>query len=258
VRERRPDVPPRLDEAVQRAMAKDPDDRFSSMDAFEAELAAILQELHRDTDPNATMIAAPPRPRPRPGPRARRVRGPRRPGPPWIALVLVGVLAAAAVAAAVVAWRHSHNGGSANHPHVTPPAQVQLAGVTAYDPNGDGSEHNGDAPKATDGNANTFWTTSTYFDAPSLGKPGVGLVLDAQRNTKLSRLGLSTDTPGFRAQIRVGDSPQGPFQPVSAARTVGQQAQFTLNGASGRYYLIWITRLGPGYRYAHINEVKGA
>ena len=42
VRERRPDVSPRLDAAIRRAMAKEPRDRFASMDELCAELSACL------------------------------------------------------------------------------------------------------------------------------------------------------------------------------------------------------------------------
>src|SRR3954454_19253433 len=60
-RAHRPDVSPRLDAALQRAMAKDPSDRFPSMDAFCAELEACLRELRRDDgfvagDDGATLI----------------------------------------------------------------------------------------------------------------------------------------------------------------------------------------------------------
>ena len=44
LRERRPDVSPRLDAAVQRALAKDPASRFPSMAAFAKELRACLAE----------------------------------------------------------------------------------------------------------------------------------------------------------------------------------------------------------------------
>src|SRR3954447_25717240 len=43
--ERRPDVPMRLVYAIERALAKDPADRFPSMDAFAAELRAFLAEI---------------------------------------------------------------------------------------------------------------------------------------------------------------------------------------------------------------------
>ena len=48
VRERRPDVSPRVDAAVQRAMAKEPGDRFASMDDFRRELEACLEEERGD------------------------------------------------------------------------------------------------------------------------------------------------------------------------------------------------------------------
>jgi serine/threonine-protein kinase len=258
VRVRRPDVPPRLDAALQRAMAKEPHDRFPSMDAFCAELAACLQELGRDADPDATMYA--PLPPPPPAARvasarpARAGRPGRRSGVPLAAVVVVALLAAAAVAAAIVAYARSQ-GDQKPQTRVTPPAQITLRGAGAYDPDGGDGEHDAEAPSATDGSATSYWTTENYRTAPSLGgKPGVGLVLDAGRSVGVAKLGFSTDTPGFRAQIKVGDSPTGPFRAVSPVKTVGSRTEFALDGAEGRYYVIWISQLGPGYRAAHVNE----
>ena len=64
VLDRRPDCPLRLDLAIQRAMAKDPEERFGSMDEFCAELEACLAELDGRGDEGATMIV-PPQPKPR-------------------------------------------------------------------------------------------------------------------------------------------------------------------------------------------------
>ncbi|HEY7147807.1 MAG TPA: protein kinase, partial [Gaiellaceae bacterium] len=60
VLERRPDCPLRLDLAIQRAMAKDPEQRFESMTDFCAELEACLGELNGRGDEGATMIVPPP------------------------------------------------------------------------------------------------------------------------------------------------------------------------------------------------------
>ena len=81
VRERRPDVPPRLAAAIERALAKEPADRFESMDAFVAELRASLAEPRRAAAQEAatTVIpraARPPAAAPRPAPA--RLRGARR------------------------------------------------------------------------------------------------------------------------------------------------------------------------------------
>jgi serine/threonine-protein kinase len=260
VRERRPDVSPRLDAALQRAMAKHQDDRFPSMDAFCTELQACLQELDHEHDGDGATSIIPPPPSSAPYRAPRPARGPRPRlggGAPWIALAVAGLLAAGAVAAAVVAWQRSQDSGGSPKGGGPVAAQpdVTLNGVGAYDPPpGDGAEHNAEARLATDGDAGTFWTTERYHDAPSLGKPGVGLVLDAGRAVQLGQLGFSSDTPGFRAQIQAGDSPTGPFQPVSAPRTVGGRAVFRLQGPKARYYVVWITQLGNGYPFAHVNE----
>ena len=63
------------------------------------------------------------------------------------------------------------------------------------------------------------------------------------------------DTPGFRAVIRAGDSPDGDFRTVSAAKTVDGQTWFDLRDAKARYFVVWITQLGPGYDYAHVNAI---
>jgi hypothetical protein len=67
---------------------------------------------------------------------------------------------------------------------------------------------------------------------------------------------VSTDTPGFTARIEVGTSPGGPFTPVSGVRTVGARTTFDLD-ATGRYVVVWITRLPPG-DVAHVNEVDAS
>src|SRR4051795_10403869 len=117
-RERRRDVPPRLDAALQRAMAKDPRDRYPSMDAFCAELEACLRELRRDVafvpgDDGATLVVPPAERRSRQRAAARAGGARSRARPPWLLLLLVGLLAAAAVAAAVILWTRSDGGGNA-------------------------------------------------------------------------------------------------------------------------------------------------
>src|SRR5437762_7731982 len=136
VREVRPDVPPRLDWAIQRAMAKDPGDRFDSMADFAAELEACHAEL--DGAEGATMIvprAAAPRRR-RQGPTRRRRLG------IWPA-VLIGVVLAAVAGGVVGALTLGGGGsGSASPPRSGP---VRFASASAYDPLGDGHEHAEDA-----------------------------------------------------------------------------------------------------------------
>ena len=81
-------------------------------------------------------------------------------------------------------------------------------------------------------------------------------MLDAGSSVTLARLTVTTPTPGFVAQIRVGDSPTGAFTPDSSTQIVsGTTATFTLEGQTAQYYAVWITQLPPG-DHAEISEVK--
>jgi hypothetical protein len=184
------------------------------------------------------------------GPKPPRTR--RRPLWPWLLLLALGI--ACAVLAYVLVQHHN---GSGKSPAAggTP---IALTGISGYDPYGDHNEHDSDAYKATDGLASTFWTTEHYFDAPSLGgKPGVGLVLDAGQAADVKHLTVTSDTPGFTAEIQEGNSAGGPFTTVSGSKVVGAQTTFAVSGAHDRYYVIWITALGD-HESADVNEVTAS
>jgi serine/threonine protein kinase len=237
--ERRREVPPRLDAAVRRAMAKEPTDRFESMAEFLAELRACLGALGSRLPGSETTLILPGR-RPR---RRRRL------------VVAAAVLAAAAAAAAaVLIWRET--GGSPGTSASTGPP-VRVAAVATYDPQGDGQEHDEKIRLATDGDTATFWETEHYLSQDLGGlKDGVGLVLDPGRSVSLSSVTVRSDTPGFSAQIQAGGSPSGPFTTVSENQVVESSAKFLLRSHENvRYYLIWITDLAPSVNRADINEV---
>ena len=167
VSDRRPDVPPRLDSAIAQALAKDPADRFARMDDFGRELKACLDEVRGGTDGSATAVLPPP------------ARRPRRRGvaAPAVSIVLGLALLAGVLWLGYRTYVPREGGGSAGGATGGP---VTLQGVGAWDPPpGDRKEYDAKAPLATDGDPATYWPTETYYSAPSLGKPGVGLVLDA-------------------------------------------------------------------------------
>ena len=118
--------------------------------------------------------------------------------------------------------------------------------MTAYDPQGTGdpASTTRDAPKATDDNGDDYWETERYSDAPSLGKPGSGSCSTRAGDVQLHQLGIATATPGFTAEIKAGDSQDGPFPDVVAgSQVVGRPgAVHDREAAAHRYYLIWITR----------------
>jgi predicted Ser/Thr protein kinase len=243
VREVRPDVPPRLDWAIQRAMAKDHDDRFDSMTDFAAELEASYAEL--DGAEGATMVVprtAPPRRR-RQRPRRRRRLG------VWPA-VLAGVVLAAIAGGVIGALTLGGGGGGSSNPP-RPSGPVRFASEAAYDPLGDNQEHDDDVQNAVDSDPATFWETEHYR---SFDKQGVGLALEASRAVSPKRLTVTTDTPGFTAEIRAGDSPSAATR-VAGPKTMSETTTtFQLSGG-GRWFVIWITDLGPNDQ-VHVNEVR--
>jgi eukaryotic-like serine/threonine-protein kinase len=287
VRERRPEIPARLDSVVACAMAKSPEDRFPSMQAMVTALEACLADLPDDdrfrerqedtgvmaplsappAPPDRTAATPPPPARPpappdrtaaTPPPPARPGRErPRRAGGPRLLVLLLGI--AGVIAAGLIALEATRDdgvtgllegagGGGGSE------TRVQLQAVADFDPFGDNrEEHPESVPAATDGNRETFWTTETYN---TFEKDGVGLVIDAGSPVELSRLTVVTDTPGFTAMILAGAREGGPFEDVSDSLEVEGRTSFEVDtrGDALRYYLIWITALDGT---AHINEVRG-
>jgi serine/threonine-protein kinase len=243
VRRFRPDVPPRVARAVARALEKDPERRFASMDEFAAELRradVVEPELE------ATRVLAPP-PLKRPRRRTAAIIG----GATLVAVaaVVLGLLATRRMAV----------------PHLGTPdalaADVHLAAVAAYDPPpGDGAEGDSVLARATDGNPSTYWSTEDYTNARFGNlKSGVGIVVAAGAPARLSRLIVTTDDPGYTAVVEAGSSPGGPFQRVSAVQTCSSTATFSLDAPGPRrYYLLWITSLVPGASgyQAHVDEIR--
>jgi serine/threonine-protein kinase len=248
VLDRRPDCPLRLDLAIQRAMAKDPEQRFASMDEFSAELEACLAELDgRGGEDSATMIV-PPQPVRRPQKRSR-----RKARIPWTPILLV-LLAALLVAGGAYLLLRG-DGGTPLTPEASASGPVQLQGLTAYDPEGDGSEHGEVAHLATDHDPATAWNTETYSN---FTKGGVGLVLQAPKAVALSKLTVQSAGSSFEAQIKAGSAAGGPFTPVSGDfAPVGESKTFAIDthDKKYRYYMVWLKLPFEGGQ-AKISEVS--
>ena len=237
----RKDVPLRLAAAVDRALEKDPGQRFPTMDAFAAELEACLAELERGEAGAATMVI----------PARQRHRQHKRVSRWPLAIAVLALLAIAAIAVGLLTL----GGGSGKG--TTALRAVPISGITSYDPYGpDKTEHSERAPYIADRNLTTYWTTESYRDFSS-AKPGVGVVLDAHGPVSLDRIVVSTDTPGYVAQIQATNVLGGTPHAVSKSQTVGRTRSFDLHvSAPARYYVVWITKLPSGLDHAHVNEVR--
>jgi hypothetical protein len=155
-----------------------------------------------------------------------------------------------------------HPRASGSHGQPTPvsattvltPASVH--GFDVYDTSGsDGNENDNQAHNAIDGNPATAWQ-SLYYTNAKFGnlKPGTGLILDMGKPVRLSDMEVKFGAaPGADVSIRVGNqntlSPAtlGSFTTVAHANGIGGTYTFQMTShASGRYVLIWFTKLPPG------------
>jgi serine/threonine protein kinase len=188
----------------------------------------------------------------------------------WVT-VAVGLLAAAITAAVVLFLAgntHEGAGPLPQRPPAATPHEVTLCGRCARD-------YNPDAPYgpktqnprldgyAIDGDRNTAWTTETYYDS-TLNKPGVGIYVKVSP-VAARTMRLDTATRGFRVSVyasRVTPNPDtfvtgaDGWTKVGAAADVHptQTIHLQPHGVRYRYYLVWITSLGPNNQIA-INEV---
>ena len=253
VRSVRPEISPRVDTVVRRAMAKRPEDRYPTTDALIGALeACILEERQGEgADDGQTEIFQ----RPSSGSTSPRP-GRRRPGARWLAVALGLVVIAAAVSIGVLSTRDGNGLPIVGDDENASAAQVRIQAIADYDPpagGGDGAEHPEAVARATDGDPSTYWTTERYENFES--KDGVGLVLEAARPVALERLVVLSDTRGFEAVVKAGPEAGGPFEDVSEPAQVGARTTIELDtgGQEYRYYLFWITSLDG---LAHVNEVR--
>jgi eukaryotic-like serine/threonine-protein kinase len=240
----RPDAPIRLATLIERCLAKEPADRPASMGAVVAELEAVQADLDAREDGEGTMIMRKAAVVPARAPKQKR-RAPRDHRAPLWLLLLGLLLLPAAVGGILLAVRDDDSPGGA-----AAGAPVTLQGVASYDPPpGDNEEHSERVADATDGDLATYWTTESYR---AFSKPGVGLVLEA--GGAPAALTLTTDTPGFTAEIRAGNSPDGPFDTtVGDSKTSSATTAWELDKTDARYFVVWITELDGR---AHVNEVR--
>lgn len=132
-----------------------------------------------------------------------------------------------------------------------PRASVVLRPLRAYG----FDETSANAGLAIDNNLSTSWKTNWYLGDPVFGglKRGSGLILDMGHPVRLSSAQVTFGpVPGADVQIKVGNSDPRSAAAVSTMTTVvraddvgGTHAFAVRSRATGRYVLIWFTRLPP-------------
>lgn len=145
--------------------------------------------------------------------------------------------------------------------------RIDLAGAKVDDfdppPAGDGVERKGSVPNAVDDDATTTWETERYSSAAFGGiKPGVGLLVDLGKPTRVGRVELVTTGGGATFELRAADKLGArveDYRVVATGRADKQALALTPSTATtARWYLVWITGLrstDDGFR-AGITELR--
>jgi eukaryotic-like serine/threonine-protein kinase len=266
VQQRRPELSAAAALVVERATAKDPDQRYQQVGELIDDLATALEvEAARagSTTGEATSVleAVPPT--------ERKLAG----GGRWsrLALLLVLLVFAGAVAAVVLisSGNGPGGGGGALKDKGSP---VALAEAADYDPQGDDEEDPEAVSLALDGDpTGTAWSSEHYDTEDFAGtksgpNPGVGLYVVAKATTTPKEM-IVKSTLGWDAEIYAAAA--GPpeelsewGEPVGEVSDAREVEEVELNLPSpAKYFLIWFTKAAPsldqeGRYQVEISDVK--
>jgi eukaryotic-like serine/threonine-protein kinase len=258
-------VPRGLDAVVRQAMATDPDDRFQTVQAMTAALSRSAAGA--DGPPAAEFLPIPPAPA---GPEVTPSRAFLRHEGRLLGWVLALVAVAAVLVTVGLTLARDDLGnlfgedppGSTRGPQTTTADTAPIRGVTgsAYDPLGDGGEHDTEAGNAVDGNPSTIWATDRYKSAGLGGlKSGVGFVLSLDSPEEARQLNLTLTAAGADLAVygTADDTIPDQFGAGSGWTELHTQddaaakVNVKLSGDPQRHYLVWFTDLpqdGGGYR----------
>ncbi len=248
-----PQVPRALEDVILTALAKDPTDRFESADDMKIALQA-------GATPSGSVVRLQPAGQrgAKPDAAARERRHEAR----WVMPALGLVVAAVVLAFTLprLAEPDESPGDPPDRNRNEPAARVEVREVLDFDPDGDAQEHPEDVANAIDGDPATAWTTETYSASfATLGKAGVGLILDLGSSVSISSARLAVATPGVSLELRAGNensSDETGFELVESVSAAPADAQLSFAPTTARYWLIWITKLpGGGGGRAAIAEV---
>lgn len=122
---------------------------------------------------------------------------------------------------------------------------AEILSAIDYDPFGDNTENGNMAANVLDDDAATAWKTVIYKGQISLGKPGVGLLLDLGSSVPVSEVDLSFLTEGVSATVYISDSDKPDIDTDASLGSVSVAGLDAVIKAprpiAGQYVLIWVT-----------------
>jgi putative peptidoglycan lipid II flippase len=140
-----------------------------------------------------------------------------------------------------------------------PSQPVAFEATGAFDPFGDGSEHDDDVGLMTDGQSATAWRTERYFDPLQLIKPGVGATFSIDGTVSTVTIEGSPGTAIVLAWSPGSPAAFDEWQQLGSVVLTGDPATVEVSPKAGGTWLLWLTDLpaqdGGEYHYATLAEV---
>jgi tRNA A-37 threonylcarbamoyl transferase component Bud32 len=265
VQRRRPEASAAVALVVERATAKNPDERYQTIaemiDDLETALEVEAARAGSTTGEATSVLDAVPPPE-------RKLSGRGRWS--WAAILILLVIGGGALLAVQLISNGGFGGGGANKGKG---GAVSLSGATDYDPQGDGEEVGSKVELAADGDpTGTAWETEHYdsetFEGTKTGPdPGVGIYVTATSPATPTRMIVRTPTPGWDAQVFA--APAGPPSDLSGwdepvgevAEAEGTQEIDLDVHQPSTYFLLWFTKASPardqeGRYQIEISDIK--
>jgi len=269
VQTRRPELSAAAALVVERATAKDPNQRYQDVGEMIDDLSTALEvEAARagSTTGEATSVLQ------AVAPANRKLSSRARWS--WAAIALIVLVGAGALAATqLISSGNSPVGGKGGGGGIeekgTP---VEITEASPYDPQGDGEESDSTIQLAVDGNpSGTAWSTE-HYDTPTFAgtktgpDPGVGMYVDTEASKPIEMI-VRSPTPGWDAQIfATAKSPPESLEewgePVGEVTDASKTQEIDLNVPKpAQHFLIWFTKASPardqeGRYQVEISDVK--
>jgi serine/threonine protein kinase len=230
-----------------------------------ASFRAPADRGYRPSEPTNPYAAGDPVPRPRGAAPHRPPPARSSPRTAIFSVAIVLVLAAAGLFGWVLNHRNvpaavappTHSSSSSSAPSAAASVVLTPVSANSFDVYGNdgGNEDGAGAKYAIDSNPGSFWHTDYYLTYPAFGnlKKGTGLILDMGKQVRLSQVVVQFGANCCAdVEIEIGNSNSpvpstlGTFTEVASSTSAHGITTFNVSSnTTGRYVLIWITRLPP-------------
>ena len=117
--------------------------------------------------------------------------------------------------------------------------------ATGFDPEGDGSERNSEAPRVYDGDKSTFWSSEGYASANLGGlKKGVGVMVDLGQPAKVKQVELQLpDAADVTVYVNGDNTLDGATEVGSSSGKKGTVTLTADKPVTGKFVIVWFTKV---------------